>query len=140
MRATRTFLEILNPERGEGRNRNTDVRNIDWLPLVRALTRDRTCNPGVHPDKELHQRPSGVQRMPNPLSCTSEGSGLAPDGGRQPEEASGGTVGPCQRDRSACRRSNPGVHALSCDSPQNSRDTLYVLAEAECENKPKERK
>ena len=42
-------------ERGEGRERNIDVRNINWLPLVRAWTGDRTHNSGMCPDQESNR-------------------------------------------------------------------------------------
>ena len=45
-----TFIDF----RGRGvrgkRDRNVDVRNIDQLPPVCALTGDRTCNLGMSPD------------------------------------------------------------------------------------------
>ena len=38
-------------ERGEGRERNTNV----WLPLVHPLTGDLAHNPGMRPDWELNK-------------------------------------------------------------------------------------
>ena len=35
-------------------------RNIHWFPLVCILTRDRTCNPGVCPDRESNLQPLGL--------------------------------------------------------------------------------
>ena len=40
--------------RDKGRDRNIDVRNIDWLPFLCALTRDQTHNLGICPDWELN--------------------------------------------------------------------------------------
>ena len=56
-------------ERGRQRERerNIDVRNIDWLPLVCAPTRDRAHNLGMCPDQESNPKPSGGQRtLPAP--------------------------------------------------------------------------
>ena len=39
-------------ERGEGREKNIDVRNIDQLLLLCALTKGQTHNPGMFPDGE----------------------------------------------------------------------------------------
>ena len=43
-------------EIGEGREkeraRNINVRKINWLPPVQALTRDQTHNPGMCPNQE----------------------------------------------------------------------------------------
>ena len=36
-------------------------RNIDWLPLLCALTGDWTCNPGMCPDQESNWRPFTLQ-------------------------------------------------------------------------------
>ena len=35
-------------------------RNIDWLLVLRAPTRDRIHNPGMCPDKEWNVRPFGL--------------------------------------------------------------------------------
>ena len=35
-------------------------RNINWLPLVHALTGGRTYNPGMCPDRESNWRPLGL--------------------------------------------------------------------------------
>ena len=42
---------------GGGGEISMGERDIDQGPLVRALTRDRTCNPGTYPDWESNQRP-----------------------------------------------------------------------------------
>ena len=44
------------------RERETSMweRNINWLPPVYTLTRDRTHNLGVCPDQELNPQPFGV--------------------------------------------------------------------------------
>ena len=39
-------------ERERGRETSVCERNIDWLPLACALTRDQTHNPGMCPDQE----------------------------------------------------------------------------------------
>ena len=44
-------------ERGEGRERNIDVRNIDQLPLTCALTGNQTRNPGMCPDQKSNWWP-----------------------------------------------------------------------------------
>ena len=36
-------------------------RNMDWLPLIRAPTRDQTRNPGVCPDWESNLQLFGAQ-------------------------------------------------------------------------------
>ena len=59
---TSIFLKIkkLFLKRGKGekeRERNINMRNINQLRLARAPTRDRTHNPGVHPDWNRTQRP-----------------------------------------------------------------------------------
>ena len=37
-----------------------EERNIDQLPLTCALTTDRTCNPGMCPDRESNPQPFGL--------------------------------------------------------------------------------
>ena len=44
-----------------GRKRNRHERNIDWLPLICALTGDWTCNPGMCADWESNLRPFTLQ-------------------------------------------------------------------------------
>ena len=41
-----------------------------------APTGDLVCNPGMCPDWESNQQPFGLQPALNPLSYTSQGSGL----------------------------------------------------------------
>ena len=49
-------------ERGSGGGeRNIDMRNIGWLPPIRVLTRDQTCNMGVCPDGESDLWPLSAQ-------------------------------------------------------------------------------
>ena len=48
-------------------------RNIDWLPLVSALTRDQTCNLGMWPEWELNPQTFGVwDNAPTNLATWSE--------------------------------------------------------------------
>ena len=47
-------------EAERGRERNIDVRNIDWLPPTRAPTRDITHNLGMRPDQGQNPKTFGV--------------------------------------------------------------------------------
>ena len=64
------FFKSLFLDRREGREtereRNIDVRNIDQLPLVGALTWDRTCNLHVCPYQASNQQPFLLQSDPQP--------------------------------------------------------------------------
>ena len=61
-------------KRGRGRERegNINVRNINQLPPVRALTGDQTHNFGMCPDQELNSQPFGV-RDNTPTEPPSQG-------------------------------------------------------------------
>ena len=59
-----SFFFFKERKRGEGeggrkggREAPAWERNSYWLPLVHALTRDRTCNPGMCPDWESNLQP-----------------------------------------------------------------------------------
>ena len=58
-------------ERGEGREKGRETL-IGWLPLVHALTGDRTCNSGMCPDQESNQQTFPLQDDAQ-LSHTSQG-------------------------------------------------------------------
>ena len=51
------FFSIAFRDREERRRRNINVRNINWLFLVRAWTRNGTHNLGMCPDQESHLQP-----------------------------------------------------------------------------------
>ena len=48
---------------GGERERDIKVRNIDWLPPIRILTRDRTCNLDMSQDRESNRLYLLVYRM-----------------------------------------------------------------------------
>ena len=41
-------------------------RNIDWVPLIDALTEDRTCGPGMCPDEESNTWPFSLRNNGQP--------------------------------------------------------------------------
>ena len=55
-------------EGGRKRGRETSMweRNMDQLPLLSAMTRDQTCNPGMCPDWELNPQPFALQEDDQP--------------------------------------------------------------------------
>ena len=66
------FFLLLVPERGERRDKERE-RNTDQLPPACAPAGDQTCDPGMCPDRELNQRPFGLQVTPSQLSHTGQG-------------------------------------------------------------------
>ena len=52
--------------RKKGREALMWERNIDWLPLVHALTENRTSNPGMCPDWEWNWPPFSLQDNSQP--------------------------------------------------------------------------
>ena len=73
----RIYLLIWEREDGGERERNSDVRNINWLPTICALTRDGTRSLGMCPDQELNLQPFDAwddvpthwATWPGPKSC-----------------------------------------------------------------------
>ena len=57
------FIDFRETEWGGAREREPVMweRNIDWLPPIRAPTRDWTWNLGMCPDQESNPQPFGVQ-------------------------------------------------------------------------------
>ena len=53
-------------EGGREGERNTDVRDSDWVLLTKAPTGVRTLNPGKCPDLESNPQPLGPQEMLQP--------------------------------------------------------------------------
>ena len=62
-------------EGGRKRGRETSMckRNLDWLPLAHARSRDRTCNPGMCPYQHQTGDPLPCGLLSNQLSHRGQG-------------------------------------------------------------------
>ena len=59
--------------RGEGEERDVDVRNTNWLPLLCSLTGDWTHNLGMCPDQEWSPQPFSIgDNAPTNLATWTE--------------------------------------------------------------------
>ena len=67
-------------ERGEGREkkreRNINVRNINWLPSIHAPAGNLTHNPGICPAQELNWQPFAFQNDAQPTEPHQSGQDI----------------------------------------------------------------